>query len=339
MPFTSRRTFLVNPLPVDSGVSVYPLTRGMIERGLVISAPYSLAVTTSGTAVRAIAIPIRRVSLVTDNGKYLQSWRARDLVRIAQVFQQAPLAGMVTPPSNYTSGGSPYTGICHVPLFFQQPRSISRDTSLPTWAYTTLNLVIEWGSVQDLLVDGNSNLAGTITFTGPSGGVGGVVVTQLDEADVRLTPAKAAAFVSSQAVNVGRYNELVQAAAANPAGLIDLGTTADIRAILITSELAAVGGGTQGEPTDTIVNAVSLRENNTAYPIKTVPWATIAGDNAKEFGVTMPTGVRVIDFAEDGDFLNVYRASRMQNVNLELNTAAVAGTVRAALLTIEPPKH
>lgn len=331
--FLSKKSYPINPLPVDSGTSDYAVTRGMIEAGLVITVPYSVNVTGAGTAVRARSLPIKRVSLIGDNGKTLQAWKAQDLIALAQIWEQTPVGALIVPASAATVAN--YTGLqAHIPLMFKQPSSPKGDaTNLPTFGYANLTLRIEWGSVATLFTDPGT-LTGTITFTAPSGGVGGPMVTQLDVADFPIPSAEAGlALVRSMPVAVGRYIEMTQTAVANAAAELDLGTTANIRGILITAEL-----GTTGEPTDTIVNAVSLQEDNTNYVFTSVPWTAIRADNSKHFGITMPTGIAVIDFAEDGDIFNIYRAVQKSKVKLILNTAAVAGTVRAALLTIEPPK-
>lgn len=325
--FKAKRTFPIVPAPVEGGTSEFRITPGMVQAGVVISVLYSTNVTGAGAAVRAYSLPIRRISLIGDNGKTLQSWKATDLIRVAQIWEQTPIGALLTPAA--AAAVANYTGLeAHVPLMFEQPRSPNGDsTALPTFGYANLTLRIEWGTVADLFTNGGT-LAGTVTFT-----ANGATVTQLDYAD--LVIPNGLALVRSMPVSVGRYAaEMIQAAAANPAAEIDLGTTANIRAIMIVSELTSTG-----EPTNTIVNKVTLQEDNTNNVFSAVPWASIRADNGKHFGLTLPTGVAVIDFAEDGviDLNAIYRATQKSKVKLLLDTAAVAGTVRAALLTIEPP--
>lgn len=325
--FQAKRSFPIVPLPVDGGTSEHKLTRGMVMAGVVVSALYSVNVTGAGAAVRSRSIPMRRISLIGDNGKTLQAWRAQDLITLAQVFEQTPAGSLLVPASGF--GVANYTNLeAHVPLMFEQPGAWvkNRDaTALPSFGYSDLTLRIEWGSVTDLLT---GTPTGAITFTAQ-----GATVTQLDYADLPIAGgAQAVKIYRSMPVAVNRYAEMVQGAVANSAAEIDLGTTADIRAIILTSELTSTG-----EPTNTIVNKVSLQEDNANYVFSSVPWTSIRADNAKAFGQTMPTGVAVIDFADDGDMFHIYRASRKSKVKVLLDTAAIAGTVRAAVLTIEPP--
>lgn len=328
--FTAKRSFPINnPVPVAGGTSLYAITKGMIEQGVLISVLYSVNVTGAGAAVRARSLPIRRISLIGDNNKTLQAWYARDLIAIAQIFEQTPLGALLVPAS--AAALANYTNLeAHVPLKFEQMRAKDSDrTALPTYAYQNLTLAIEWGNVADLFTDGGT-LAGAITFT-----ANGATVTQLDYADVVIPNANVARSIARQMdVSVGRYLELVQGAVANAAAEIDLGTTADIRGLLLASELTSTG-----EPTNTIVNSVTLKEDRTLDVIAGVPWASLRAENSKHFGLTMPAGYAVIDFADDGDARrqSIYRATQKAKVQQLFNTAAVAGTVRVALLTIEPP--
>jgi hypothetical protein len=329
MPFLAKRSFPIVPLPVDSGSSDFKLTRGMVEAGVLVSVLYSANVTAAGTAVRARSIPIKRILLKDDVGNTLQMWRAADLVSVAQVFEQAAVGGMLVPASAFAIAN--YTALeAHIPLMFEQygANIKNRDmTALPTFAFKDpgLTLTIEWGSVFDLFVTGGA-LAGLITFT-----ANGAVVTQLDYADAQIKNGAALARIMPQSIN--RYLEVVQAAVATDPLSIDIGNTANIRGIILTQELTSTG-----EPTNTIINNVSFVEDNTLSVFARVPWASIRADNAKHFGVTMPTGVAVIDFAESGDMKDIYRATQKNKVRLDFSTAAVAGTIRAALLTVGPPK-
>jgi hypothetical protein len=332
--FIARRTFPIAPLPVEGGTSNFTLTRGMLEAGVSIDVLYSVNVTGAGAAVRARSLPIRRISLVGRNtggsGTTLHVWKAVDLVAFAQIYEQSPIGGLLIPASNFTVAN--YTALeAHVPLMFNQPsKTINPDmTALPTYAYAELTLVIEWGTISDLLTDGGTR-AGAVTFT-----ANGSTVTQLDYADFPI-PSVEVGLKIARALprSIGRYVELVQAAVANQRAEIDLGTSENIRAILLTTELTSTG-----EPTNTIINKISLQEDNTNYVHTDLPWTTIRADNAKQFGLTMPTGLAVLDFAEDNNAQidKIYRATQKGKVKLILDTAAVAGTIRAALLGVAPP--
>lgn len=326
--FVAKRTFPINPLPVDGGTSTHTLTPGQLEEGVLISVLYSANVTAVGTAVRTYSMPVRRISLVAGSTT-LQQWRASDLIRIAQIFEQTPIGALLVPASGVAIAN--YTNLeAHIPLMFRQPgRGDKNDaTSIPTWAYkkgvNDLQLVIEWGSVTDLLTGAPT---GAVTFTAR-----GATVTQLDYADVAIPGNDSMAFARQFPVNLSSYKELVQLAVANTEAEIDIGTLVNIRALMIVTELTSTG-----EPTNTLVNKITLKEDNSLNVHENLPWASIRADNAKHFGLTLPTGVAILDFAEDGDIFKIYRAQQKQSVKMILDTAAVAGTVRVAKIGIGNP--
>lgn len=325
--YEAKRSFTINPVPVEGGTSEFKLNRGMVESGIVLSTLYSVNVTGAGAAVRAYSLPVRRITVTGDNGKVLQSWRASDLIRVAQIWEQTPIGALLVPAS--AAAVANYTNLeAHIPLTFAQPRVGEQQrflTSLPTFGYADLTVRIEWGTVADLLTDGGTR-AGTVTFT-PAG----TTITQLDYADFPIK-GNGLDLVRVMPVSIGRYIENVQAAVANAAFELDLGTTQNIRATMLIAELTSTG-----EPTNTIVNKVNLQEDNTNNVFANVPWATLRADNSKHFGLTMPVGVAILDFAQDGDAGRIYRAVDKAKVKHILDTLAVAGTVRAVVMGVEPP--
>lgn len=333
----SKRAFNFNTQPVDGGTTTYSLSPGMVESGFTISAPYSANVTAVGLAVRVYPLPVRRVIVADKFGNTLHIWRARDLVPFAQIYEQTPLAAQFTGPSGFAIAN--YTGlICHLHLTFDQigPKISPEDgmrTGLPTFAYGKdgLLVTVEWGSVTDLLT---GTPTGTITFGPASAAAGAPIIEQIDYADLRIPNPRQ--FASQMDIAVNRYKEISQAAAtANAALELPLDTDANIRALMLIQETA------NGEPTETLVDTVTMTEDNVLSPYVNRPWATIKAENAKHFGLTMPTGIVVIDFAEDGnvDRDAIYRAVDKNKVSLFFKTEAVIGTVRAAMLTIKPPRQ
>lgn len=321
--FPSRQTYSGwNTAPADGGVSEMKLTPGMILSGLMLSVLYSVNVTTAGAAVRTRSLPIKRVSLIGDNGKYIHSIKGVDLITKALIFEQTPVGALLVPASGFAIAN--YTALeAHVPIFFRQPHADNGDkTSLPTYAYQNLTLRVEWGSVTDLLT---GTPVGPITFT-----ANGQTVTQIGAAGLGLDAMRGAAIARILKLSVDRYVEVTQGAVAATDLELKIGNTSDVRAMLLTSELTSTG-----EPTDTIVNSLRLTENNSVNVYASVPWKTLKAENARVFGLTMPTGVALIDFAEDRDIDNIYPASLKDAVSMFFNTAAVAGTIRAHLMTIE----
>jgi hypothetical protein len=329
--FPAKRFYPIVPTPVDSGTSNYVITPGMIEDGIVLTVPYSANVTAAGTAVKARSLPVRRVLLKDEQGNTLQMWKAQDLISAAQIFEQAAVGAMLVPPAGFGIANN-LNLFAHIPLKFKQYGNVKNAdmTSLPTFAYkgAGLTLTVEWGSVFDLLVTGGA-LAGTVTF-------GNVGVLQIDQADRVIPNGRALASIMPIAVN--RYLETVNPAVASTLPQ-DIGTIANIRAVMITQELTPAAGNTNGEPTNTIVRSVSFVEDNTLNVFASVPWETIQAENAKHYGVTMPTGVAIIDFAEGGDLADIYKATLKNKVRMDYGVAAVAGTIRTHLLTIAAPRQ
>lgn len=321
MPFISKRTWPIVPAPVEGGTSEFKINRGMLQAGVLLSVLYSLTVTVAGAAVRAYSMPIRRVSLITSDGKTLQSWKAADLVALSTIVEQQPLATLLTAAS--AAGIAVYNNlVAHIPLMFNQFGSAKGDyTALPTFGYQELTLRVEWGDETDCLTGAPT---GSIAFT-----ANGATVTQLDYADLSFKNPRAA--VSKFGVAVNRWKEIAVTAGTTSYD-IDLGTTADIRALLITAEDA------NGEATMTVLNTVGLKENKATDVYSAVPFVSLRADNAKHFGVAMPAGRGIIDFAEDGDVFQIYRARQKSEVLLQVTTLGVPGTVRVGIMTIEPPK-
>lgn len=340
MSYPALRSFPVAPTPTDGGTSIVKLTRGMVQQGIVLSVPYSVNVTGAGAAVRTYSMPIRRITLVgsgrSGGDVTLQSWLAPDLIRLAQIFEQTPIGGLLVPAS--AAAIANYTALeAHVPLSFEQSLVKNGDKfALPTFGYTDLTLTIEWGTVSNLFTTGGA-LAGTITFTPKSSTSPGVTVTQADYAGLNIrTAEQAAAVARAMPRSIGRYADNTQTAAANTEFAVDLGSPPpqNIRAIMLVAELTSTG-----EPTNTLVNTVSVKEDNTNFVHTSVPWSTLRARNARRFGVTMPVGVAVMDFAEDGDadIAKIYQAVTRSNVKIVADTAAVAATLRAVVLGIAPP--
>lgn len=320
-----------NTAPVDGGISDMRITPGMLETGLLLSVLYSVNVTGAGAAVRVRSLPIKRVSLIADGGKYLYSIKGVDLVSKALIFEQTPVGALLVPAAAATATNK--TGLeAHVPIHFQQPHAGNGFlTVLPTYAYQNLTLRVEWGTVTELFTNGGT-LAGAITFT-----AGGQTVTQLDVDDLPIPDPLGLARTLRKTVD--RYVEVTQGAAAATDLELKLSSTpggADFRAIVITAE-DQTAGATNGEPSDALINSLRLTVNNSVNLFQSVPWKSIRADNAKIFGLTMPTGVAVIDFAEDGDIVKSFPASKRDSVSLFLNTAATAANFRAHLMTLEAP--
>lgn len=327
MSFPSRRTFSSwNTAPVDNGTSQMKITRGMIERGLLLSVLYSVNVTGAGAAVRYRSLPIKRITLYGTDNKAIKVWKPADLVNMAIIFEQTPSGSLIVPAS--AAAIANYTNLeAHVPLFFSHPHAAEGDLlALATFMFQELTLEVQWGTVSELFTTGGA-LAGAITFT-----ANGQTVTQIGIAGLGLnaTTGQLAAR-ALLGLGVDRYVEVANPAVAQTDLELKIGNTANLRAIILTSELTSTG-----EPTDTIINSLRFTENNTVNVNNNVPWKSLKAENARLFGLSAPTGVAVLDFAEDGDIRRIYPAKAKDAVAMYFNTAAIAGNIRAALLTVEP---
>lgn len=322
--FPARRSFPIVPLPVDGGTSDYKVTRGMIQAGIVITGNYSVNVTTAGAAVRTYAMPIRRVILKDGAGVAIHTWRARDLVALTQIVEQQPIGSQITPPSGFAIAN--YANLAfYVTLMFEQFKSDVGDmTALPTFAdqYQDMLLTIEWGSVTDILT---GTPVGPVTFTS-------AFATQLDYADAIIPDRRK--LIQTMPVSFTQYKEYQQAAAVAAQDLdIELDRSANYRAMMIVTEDA------NGEPTNGLIDKVTLYEDNSLGVYNKVPWATLRSNNGRHFGLTMPTGYAILDFGEDGHIgINeIYRATQKNKVTVRLDTLALIGTVRVVGLQIKPP--
>lgn len=303
------------------------LAKGYLERGVTLSGAYGITVAAvDAVAVRGYAIPIRTLSLIGDGGKVLHSVKASDLIREQQIYEQSPLASMLpTVPTGFTIAGSPYTGSFELPLSFRSLFAVQGDaTDLPTWVYDELTLRVEWGGVNEVFVPG----VGTTSV---------VTMTRLDVVQDGLDFAQQGlgdpfAWGRNFLRSLRSYKEAVVTAVADREYVIELPRTADIRAIILVTE------GATGEAVNTILQYITLQIDNALNKFNRVPFSMLRADNAKLFGATLPTGVAILEFAEDGDIIppNILPARAMTALNLILDKAAVAGTIRAYLLRIEP---
>lgn len=317
--FTAKRSY---PIPfIENGTTEAKITRGMVMLGLMLSVVYAVNITVAGTAVRSISAPIKRITVIGDNGRILHSIKTADAINKARIYEQTALANLLTPVAG--AGVANTTNLeANVPIMFAQPFSNNGTlTSLPSFAYDDLTLRVEWGSVTDLVT---GTPTGTVTVA-----AGAATFTQLDAAALAIPNPRALA--RTLGVSVDRYKEVAVTAVALSELTLSIPVTADLRSIVITTEDAT------GEPTNAILDKVTLLENNTTRVYSAVPQKTLRSDNAKVFGVAMPTGVSVLEFAEDYDIANIYPATRKDNLDLVFSTLAVAGTIRAHFCTIERP--
>jgi len=299
------------------------LQKSFLEQGLVIRGNYTATVTADATTVRAIPVPIVSISIVADGGKVLHSYRPGDMVREQLIYEQTGFVDQIIVPAGVTAAGGPYTGQFALQLPFQTPFANEGDaTNLPTWIYDELILRVEWGNHAQLFVGGTGSVAMDSLEVVQSGLQGDF--SQLGnphEWGRRLLRKNT------------QFKEVASAAGADAAFVIEIPRTADIRSLMIITEDA------NGEPVDTIGNAFTLEVDNTLRQFSNVSRQSLKAENAKVFGVSMPAGVVVMEFAEDKDIIppEILQARKMTNLNLIIDKAAVAGTIRVVTNAIEVP--
>lgn len=297
------------------------LNKGFLEEGLLISAKYTDTISVAATSVRAFPIPIKQIQLVADGGKVLHSVRPGDLAREAQIYEQSALAPIITPPPAVGVGAQ--AGEFNLFLPFKEPFAAEGAiTNLPTWIFDELLLKIEWGGHAEVMV----------------GGTGVITVQQLDVVQVGVQDDFSALgdpFVWGRQLlrSIRSFKEEVVTAVADQNFTIELPRTTDFRSIVLVTLDANL------EPINTIINRVTLEIDSTLRQVSRVPYNSIRSDNAKLFGVALPNGVSILEFAEDQDIVppNILEATKMSKLDLIIDKAAVAGTIRVYQKRIEVP--
>lgn len=295
------------------------LPRGFLETGLVLSVAFTDTISVIATAARARGTPIKSISVVADGGKVLQSYRPSDAIRHAEIYEQTALANICAPPTLLTVAA--HTGTCDIPILFAEPFAGDDGilTALPSWIYDELILRVEWGGHAQLYVGGT----GVVTVQSLTVTANGV------QADFSNVGEPAAVWGRKMGRSVTGFREVAAPAAVNTDFQFELPRTADIRSLMIVTEDA------NGQPVETILSAVTLEINNSLRQFARVPARMLRSENAKVFGVSMPTGTYLLEFAEDQVIGDVLEAGQMTALNLILDVAAVAGTIRVARRTIE----
>lgn len=299
------------------------LAKGFLETGLILSGAYTSTIGTGATAVRSYAMPIKNVSIIGNNGKVIQSWKPPDIVRESEVYEQAAKTAMLTVPAGF--GPAAHAGEFNLFIPFASLFALeSNATALPTWIYDELILRVEWGSAAEIFVG---------PFITPS-----TVMDSLDVIQVGIQDDFSALgdpFIWGRQLprHLVGYKEAASVAVADGEFTIELPRTADMRSIFLISL------DSDGEPIDTLVKNVTLKIDNTIEQLSKVVQRSLRADNAKLFGVAMPTGLQVLEFAEDKDIIppNILEATRMTALDLVIDKAAVAGTIRAMFDRIELP--
>lgn len=321
--------FAINGLVFsENNTTEVRLPKGMLLSELVLSGSYTATIAGGpATAAKTYGCPIKTISLVVDGGKVLHTARPADLMRFAQIYEQALITDINNPPTTLANGAQ--TGTFDIPILFVEPFAAQGfTTAFPSFLYDECILRIEWGSGPQIFQLGAATAPVTIAAN-QSINVTGIA---LQENFVPLGDP----FVWGRKLSrsLESFKEVAMPGAAQTNFTIDIPRTADIRSLLVTFEDANV------QPSDALCNFVTLEVDNNLRQFNTMLYRALRANNSKVFGMIgtgMPKGCVVLDFAEDRDITKILEATKMTALNLILDVPATAGTVRVFQRRIESP--
>lgn len=294
--------------------------RGYLLLGLVLAGDYTDTVSADATAVRAYASPIKSIEVITDGGTVAHSIKPSDLVRENLLLDQTPIAAQLTVPAAVTAGAR--TGSFVFSLNFAEAFAENGvQTALPSWIYDEVILRINWGGHAQVMRGG----AGVVTMQNVS------LTGSAGEEDLNA-PGDPKVWGRQMRKSGRSYKEVAAPAVAQSEFTIDVPRDADLRSIMIVAEDA------NGDASDAIVTHASLEIDNHRRQFNKVPWGVVRMENAKVYGVQVPAGTAVLEFAEDRDLADLLEAERMSALTLILGTSATAGTIRAVFKKIRTPR-
>lgn len=303
---------------LENKVTEVRLPKGALEEGLVLSGTFDDTITVAATSVRRYGVPIKSISVIGDNGKTLQVATPADLAVEAILYEQAQLADIIAPPAGV--GVAVQTGKFAIPLMFAEPMS-GKDrltTAFASWAYDEPILRVEWGSHAEVYVGGTGSItAATIEVTAE--GLSADFSSMGDPF----------AWARRLWRNLRSYKTTAIAGATTDPQNIELPRTADIRSLVLFTLDA------NGEPVDTMLKSIGINLNDNTDLFSRVAARAIRVSNGKLFGQAIPTGVYVLEFAEDQDIFNVLEARSLTSLNLRYETNAVPGTIRTFIKRLE----
>lgn len=316
MPIISKRRVL-GLAHQPGGVTEVALQRGFLEESLSIDVTGTLTLSVIGD-VRAYSLPIKRVELVADNGKVLASVMAADLIKEQVIYEQNPAAAQYLAPLG-TVAAHPFR--VNLLLPFREPFSgqLGVLTTLPTFIYQNLTLRVTWSSVDEMVAGATGAFSNVVVEVAQYGTRGFSVPPQFSSVEQFGRSLGKALRTYDDVAWVGAQDRVTH----------ELRRTADVRSLIISAFNAA------GEPSDTVVQNLSLIANNVDAIVSEMGWGQLRADSARTFGVQMPTGVVVLDSAEDQDITDIFEATKWSAFDLRLKTSAT-GSVRVAYKAFEP---
>lgn len=314
MTIPTKRAVAQQPTFVANSTQEVKLQPGYLEEGFTVRIDGSVTVSGAASSVQPRASLLKEIRLVVDKGVVLQDWLAHDLVIEQEIYEQNLEANQITPPSGTGTGTYTFSSTHTVTLREPFAGKLGDLTMLPSWLYNTLTLQLIFGDFTSLFSGGAGTL-GAITVQVSQNGV-------VDYPMPKEFAGNAVAFGRALGRAIKTYDQ-ESFASALPTFTIDVPLTDDIRSMVLLAY------NNSGALDDTVINNVTLKVNGNTEVVSRVGWTSLKGENARVFGVAMPTGVAILESSEDQDIRHIYEVTGYSKASLIFNTAA-AGSVRVA---------
>lgn len=284
-----RRVALLNTLAAENTIQTLDLPRGYDLETIYFYLQGGGTLSGAGSAVRAEAPMqlIKRIEVVAD-GKNTIASVSGVLLRSGAFTRRGQLGG-ITPPADATAAARTFTAaFCLDQQLVDGLRP--KDCNLRTSGMQLLQLRITFGAYTDL-------------FTGtPAGALSGYNILDISTSEVVELP-DADGNVSRPLYVQKRTYQDVACPSTNANQEISLPVGNFLRSVMFRGE----GSSTAGEPSDTVVNYVTLRSGVDVRFSQS--WYPAIRMNAQDYGITTrPTGFMLADLCSAGQ-LNGIKAT------------------------------
>lgn len=315
-----RRIALLNTLNAENTIQTIDMPRGYDLESIYFYLQGGGTLTGAGTAVRAEAPMqlIKRIELIAD-GKNTIASVSGTLLRGGSWLRRGQLGG-ATAPADATAAARTFTAaFCLDQQMIDGMRS--KDSNLRTSGMQLLQLRITFGAYIDL-------------FTGaPAGALNGYNILDIGTSEIVELPDSDGNVSRPLYVQKRTYQDIA-CTSTNSNQEVNLPVGNFLRSVMFRAEGSAVAG----EPSDTVVNYVTLRSGvDVRY---SQSWYPGIRQNAQDYGITTrPTGFLLADLCSSGqlngikgaDAWDLTRASECKAV-LDVTGAANA---KVSIMTTE----
>lgn len=320
MPNPIRR--MIDPLaPFAFGQSSdYRLPIGQPHTKLYLKFAGTVTPTVGGLTVRPRGLPIRKITIITDGGNTVHTYRGRDLLQLAEMMLRTPLSLLYTAPAGSTNA-TPYgfSGVLPIPLsepFVEDP-IVTQRTAFPSFAYRTEAIVrVDWGDATEMFSGG-----ATGTLTGAS-------TRLMVRSDVNYDAAEAADpnFASKFLQTYASFQE-VPIVAGNTI-TVDLPKTEDTRNLFFFTE-DANGNFADG------ITTLRIEENGLTPRVSDLDGFTMQAEVCEIFQASRPPGLIIAEFCPDGDLSKLLESTKLATFQAKI-TPSISGTLRILSRRIGP---